>query len=123
VSQTDRPEVASRPLATPARPVAAVGAAPADATRRDRSPAEIERDIETIRARLAGSVDELANRAHPRAVANRAADKARTTVDQAVDRARSTVIDERGRPRTSRLAAVGGVVATLAALVIWRKRR
>jgi hypothetical protein len=78
----------------------------------ERSADEIERDIELTRVRLTESIDELTQRLHPKAIAHRA-----------VDRAKLTVIDERGQPRSNRLAAIAGAVAALAAIVIWRRRR
>jgi len=76
-----------------------------------RTPAEIERDIEATRARLATSIDELADRVSPKNVAKRGADKARLAV-----------VDETGAPRTTRLASVGAAVAALVGIVLWRRR-
>ena len=96
-----RPPVVPTPAPVPAPPP------PAKA----RSAEEIERDIEATRARLATSIDELADRVSPKNVAKRGADKARLTV-----------VDETGAPRTSRLAAVGAAVAAVAGIVLWRRR-
>lgn len=96
--------VASRPAVVPAPPAPSPSAA-------SRTPAEIERDIEATRARLAISIDELADRVSPKNVAKRGAEKARLTV-----------VDETGSPRTSRIAAIGAAVATVAGIVLWRRR-
>ena len=87
----------------PPAPSSGVAAQPLDA--------EIERDIEATRARLAASIDELADRVSPKNVAKRGADKARLTV-----------VDETGAPRTGRLAAVGAAVAAVVGIVLWRRR-
>jgi hypothetical protein len=76
-----------------------------------RSPAEIERDIEATRVRLASSIDELADRVSPKNVAKRN-----------VDRAKLVVLDESGAPRTNRIAALGAAVAAIAGIVLWRRR-
>jgi hypothetical protein len=72
---------------------------------------EIERDIEATRARLAASIDELADRVSPKSVAKRSAEKARLSL-----------VDESGAPRTTRLAAIGAVVVAVAGIVLWRRR-
>ena len=101
--------LAVSPVVSAARPAAApVSPQPAAP---QRTPAEIERDIEATRARLAGSIDELADRVSPKNVAKRGADKAKLTV-----------VDEGGAPRTGRLAAIGGAVAAVLGLVVWRRR-
>src|SRR5262249_50073904 len=109
VSQTERTELTPRPTAStlPGAPTASVPRPVAE-----RSADEIERDIEVTRDRLAEAIDELSERRHPKAIAHRAADKAKLTV-----------IDERGQPRTNRVAAIAGTVAAIAAIVIWRRRR
>jgi hypothetical protein len=97
--RTAAPAAVSVPSTTPAPPAGS------------RSPAEIEREIEATRARLATSIDELADRVSPKNVAKRGAEKARLTV-----------VDEAGAPRTTRIAAIGAAVAALAGLVLWRRR-
>ena len=77
-----------------------------------RTPDQIERDIELTRARLAGTIDELGYRVKPATIAKRTADKAK-----------ATVIDETGAPRTNRIAVIGGAVAAVIGLVVWRRRR
>lgn len=96
---------AVRPAGPPPAPPAAKPAGPS------RTPAEIEREIEATRARLASSIDELADRVSPKNVAKRSADKAKLTV-----------IDEGGDPRVGRLAAIGSAVVAVLGLVVWRRR-
>lgn len=81
------------------------------AKRLDRSPAEIEAEIERTRARLAGTVDAIADRVKPANVARRGAESAR-----------AQVVDEQGNIRTSRVAVIAAVAAAAAALV-WRRSR
>lgn len=91
--------------ALPAVPVAVRAPGP-------RTPDQIEADIESTRARLAGTIDELGYRVKPATIAKRG-----------VDRAKSTVVDETGAPRTSRIASIGGAVAAVVAFVVWRKSK
>ncbi|MDQ1625994.1 MAG: hypothetical protein QOJ49_1492 [Actinomycetota bacterium] len=77
---------------------------------RERTPAEIEAEIEQTRVRLAGTVDAIADRVKPANVARRG-----------VEAARAQVVDERGQPRTARIAALA--VAALAVGVILFRRR
>ena len=58
------------------------------ASRPERTPAEIEAEIERTRARLAGTVDAIAERVKPANVARRG-----------VDSAKGQVVDERGNLR------------------------
>ncbi|ONI75735.1 hypothetical protein BWI15_07880 [Kribbella sp. ALI-6-A] len=78
---------------------------------RARSPEQIEADIAATRARLASTVDELVDRAHPKNVAKRQ-----------VEQAKAQVFDERGELRTQKLVAVGAaVVGVVGVLVMIRK--
>ncbi len=78
-----------------------------------RSPAEIERDIEEARERLAGTVDEIAERVKPANVAKKGKASAM-----------AQVVDPRtGALRTERVAAVAGVVGFYVALKLWRVTR
>src|SRR3954451_22695374 len=78
----------------------------------DRSPAEIEAEIERTRMRLAGTVDAIAERVKPANVARRTADSAR-----------AQVFDQDGQLRTARAATIAGAAVALAALILWRRRR
>ncbi|NEA31302.1 DUF3618 domain-containing protein [Streptomyces sp. SID13031] len=76
-----------------------------------RTTEQIEADIAATRARLASTVDELVDRAHPKNVAKRQ-----------VEQARAQVFDERGQLRTQKLVAVGAAaVGVLGMLIMIRK--
>lgn len=85
---------------------------PAGSAGATRSPDDIERDLEQARRRLATTIDQLADRVSPKAVAQRSADKAKLQV-----------IDESGAPRVERIAAIGAAVLGWIALTVWRRRR
>ena len=68
-------------------------------------------EIEQIRLRLAGTVDELVERAHPKAIAARA-----------VDNLKAKFVDETGSPRMETIVpVVAGVVAAVAGVVLIRR--
>jgi hypothetical protein len=76
-----------------------------------RTAEQIEADIAVTRARLASTVDELVDRAHPKNVAKRQ-----------VEQAKAQVFDERGQLRTQKLAAVGAAaVGVVGMLLMIRK--
>ncbi|GAB2655321.1 hypothetical protein GCM10009743_34860 [Kribbella swartbergensis] len=76
-----------------------------------RTAEQIEADIAATRARLASTVDELVDRAHPKNVAKRQ-----------VEQAKAQVFDERGQLRTQKIVAVGGAaVGVLAVLLLIRR--
>ena len=79
---------------------------------KERSPAEIEADIERTRARLAGTVDEIAERVKPANVARRGAESAK-----------AQVVDAQGNLRTKRVAVLAVAVAGAVGLVLWRRSR
>jgi len=85
---------------------------PAAPPERDRSAAEIEKDIEATRQRLAGTVDAIADRVKPANVARRGAESAK-----------SAVVDERGQVRPERAAAVAAAVVAAVGLLVWRRSR
>ena len=70
-----------------------------------RTPAEIEADIERTRARLADTVDAIAERVKPANVARR------------------TFVDDHGNLRVQRIAVLVVVVAGVAGLLRWRRSR
>ena len=70
-----------------------------------RTPAEIEADIERTRARLADTVDAIAERVKPANVARR------------------TFVDDAGHLRVQRVAALAVVVAAVVGLLRWRRSR
>ena len=68
-------------------------------------------EIEQIRLRLAGTVDELVDRAHPKAIAQRA-----------VADLKGQFVDETGSPRMERIIpVVAGVAAVVAGMVLIRR--
>jgi hypothetical protein len=70
-----------------------------------RTPAEIEADIERTRARLADTVDAIAERVKPANVARRA------------------FVDADGKLQVQRVAVLAAVVAGAAGLIFWRRSR
>jgi hypothetical protein len=78
-----------------------------------RSTDQIEAEIEQARERLAGTVDEIAERVKPANIANNAKESAKAQV----------VDPQTGALRTGRVAAVAGVVAFYVALKVWRVRQ
>ena len=78
----------------------------------ERTPAEIEADIERTRARLAGTVDAIAERVKPANVARRG-----------VESAKAHVVDPSGQLRPDRVAIVAAVVAAGVGLLLWRRSR
>ena len=82
----------------------------------DSDPAAIEAQIEATRARLVGTVDELAVRLSPQEIARRGTAQAKARVISA-----TTTPD--GQPRIERLAAAGAAVVALLVLASWRRRR
>ena len=77
----------------------------------DRTAEQIEADIAATRARLASTVDELVDRAHPKNVAKRQ-----------VEQAKAQVFDERGQLRTQKIAAVGGAAVGVVAVLLLIRR-
>jgi hypothetical protein len=76
-----------------------------------RTPEEIEAEIAATRARLASTVDELVDKAHPRNVAKRQ-----------VEQARSQVFDPEGHLRTEKIATVAGAIAAVIVLLMIVRR-
>ncbi len=76
------------------------------------TPSDIEREIEEARERLAGTIDQLLYRSHPKTIVNRE-----------VAQVKAYYIDaETGEPRTDNiLKTVGGVVGVIALFVVLRK--
>lgn len=72
-----------------------------------QSAAQIEAEIEAVRARLAGTIDELAFRAQPKQIALRQSESIRASF-------RTATRADDGSLRIERIAAVLGVVAVLA---------
>ena len=91
-----------------ARPTAGADAAAA----RERTPAEIEAEIERTRQRLASTVDAIADRVSPANVARRGAESAK-----------AQVVDERGQVRTGRAAAIAAAAVAVVGFLAWRRNR
>lgn len=77
-----------------------------------KQPSDIEREIEEARERLAGTIDQLLYRSHPK-----------TIVSREVAQVKAYYVDaETGEPRTDNiLKTVGGVVGVIAVFVLLRK--
>lgn len=81
-----------------------------------QSPAALEQAIQERRDRLAATIDELTTRAKPRELARRGASGVQRRFTAATH-------GPAGELRTERLAAVGGALAVLGALLILLRRR
>jgi hypothetical protein len=79
-------------------------------------PAEIEREIEERRRRLAATLDELSSRAKPKEIARRGIAGVQAKADAAVR-------TPEGQLRKERLGAVAGALVVLTALLVWLRRR
>ena len=82
------------------------------ASRPDRTPAEIEAEIESTRLRLAGTVDAIAERVKPANILRRG-----------IDAAKAQVVDGQGNLRPKGVAVLAVAVAATFGLVIWRRSR
>jgi hypothetical protein len=82
------------------------------ASRPDRTPAEIEAEIERTRERLAGTVDAIAERVKPANIVRRC-----------IDSAKAQVVDDEGNLRAQGVAVLAVAVAGTFGLVIWRRSR
>jgi len=77
----------------------------------ERSSASLERELEQTRDRLAATIDELVDRAHPKNV-----------VQRQVAGVKGVFVDANGDPRTDNvLKVVGGVFAFVGMLVLIRR--
>jgi uncharacterized membrane protein YeaQ/YmgE (transglycosylase-associated protein family) len=78
----------------------------------DEGPSALEREIDETRERLAGTIDELIYRAHPK-----------TIVGREVAQVKGFFVDSAtGEPRTENiLKVVGGVVGTVVLLALIRR--
>jgi hypothetical protein len=76
-----------------------------------QTPEEIEAEIAATRARLAETVDELVDKAHPRNVAKRQ-----------VEQAKAQVFDADGNLRTEKVASVAGAIAAVVVLLLIIRR-
>ncbi|WP_433463800.1 DUF3618 domain-containing protein [Spirillospora sp. CA-128828] len=103
---------------------------------RSRDPQALEREIERTRQELARTIDELADRANPKHIAQRGAERLKEEADHVAkalgalvrpsDEAKDDVDDEEreGGQLDRRLLLAGvGAAVTVTALVLWRRRR
>lgn len=102
----------SNPTTGPGGFEARPAAGPDTAADRERTPAEIEAEIERTRQRLAGTVDAIAERVNPANVARRGAESAK-----------AQVVDERGQVRTGRAAGIAAAAVAVVGFLTWRRRR
>ena len=79
-------------------------------------PAAIESEIEATRARLAGTVDELAVRLHPKEIGKRSVNDAKTRF------AAATHAPD-GSLRVERIAAIAAAVVAVVGLMVANRRR
>ncbi len=84
-----------------------------------RSPAQIERDIESRRERLSGTIDAIAERVKPQNIARRRVEDVRERVAEV----RRRLSDDQGRLRKEVVGAVAGAAVVIAVLVILQRRR
>lgn len=74
-------------------------------------PSDIEREIEQTRERLAGTIDQLLYRSHPK-----------TIVSREIASIKAVYVDENGAPRTDNiLKTVGGIVGVIVLFATIRK--
>lgn len=89
----------------------------------DRSANDIEADIERTRERLAGTVNEIADRVKPANVVRRKTEGVRQLAAHATETARAQVVDAKGNVRTERVAALGAAAVAALGLLVWRRVR
>ena len=77
----------------------------------DRDPGAIQSEMEVVRERLAGTIDLLLYRAHPK-----------TIVKRAFDDVRARFVDDRGNPRTENIATTAAAVAGVIVVVVVIRR-
>jgi hypothetical protein len=97
-------------------PAVSTAPAPAPTPALPTDPAELEAHIERTRARLVGTVDELAARLQPKEIVRRG------TVDLRA-RINAVVRTPDGSIRVERLAAIAAALAAMASLIVWNRRR
>ncbi|MCP3819478.1 DUF3618 domain-containing protein [Streptomyces sp. A3M-1-3] len=99
-----------------------------------RTPAQIEADIIRRRDQLAGTLDEIGMRMHPRTIIGDAKARVASTVDQTAGRAfvavnrtvtdvRGKLVSDNGAPRLERIVPVALVVVGVVGLLAFSARR
>ncbi len=84
----------------------------------ERTRSEIEADLAAARIRLGHSVEQLIDQVHPTRIKQRQIAGLRDWASAEFDNAKSQFVDEQGRVRTERLAAIGGAVAGFVTFVL-----
>lgn len=105
----------SVPASSPAV-ATAPGPAPTPLDALPTDPADLEAHIERTRARLVGTLDELATRLQPKEIARRSALDLRARVNRVVR-------TPDGSLRVERLAAIAAALTAMASLIVWNRRR
>jgi len=76
-----------------------------------RDPDAIQAEMESVRERLAGTIDQLVYRSHPKTIAMRE-----------IERVKSRFVDEAGNPRTDNITVTAGaVIGVLMVMTVIRK--
>lgn len=83
----------------------------------------VKDDIAETRERLADSVDELAAKADVKARLQDGADQVKEAAAAGAQTVHDQAVTPDGRPRPAALAAVGGVLAAVVAVLTVRRRR
>lgn len=86
-----------------------------------RTTEQIEADLRAASERLAGHVQEFLLQVHPRAVVSSVASDARALVAGQVRNLKAELLDEQGRPRSDRLALIGGAILGAVTFVVIMK--
>jgi hypothetical protein len=76
-----------------------------------RDPDAIQAEMESVRERLAGTIDQLVYRSHPKTIAKRE-----------LERVKARFVDEAGNPRTDNISVTAGaVIGVLMVMTVIRK--
>jgi hypothetical protein len=96
---------------TPATRASSAPTTPARGSGRPRDPDAIQAEMESVRERLAGTIDQLVYRSHPKTIAKRE-----------IDRVKARFVDDTGNPRTDNITVTAGaVVGVLMVMTVIRK--
>lgn len=83
-----------------------------------KSKLQIEEEIAAARARLSSNIEGLIGQGHPKAIAARGIDQAKTFAEAEFVNAKAQVIDDDGAWRYDRLAIIGGAIAGVIGLLV-----
>jgi hypothetical protein len=78
----------------------------------ERTPEQIEQEIEQARERLSGTVEQIVTKVHPANVAQRG-----------LNAVRAQFVEPDGTLRTARVAVAGSLLVALVGLKLWRRGR